>query len=424
VWVRVNSNMPLVDFAILTGLTEEFMVLKELLPELVEDPDSAGAEIWYRGRIRGKTGVNYEIVAAYQDDMGPLEAHALTGKVIWRWNPAYILLVGIAGSFDEKVGLGDVIVSQQIFYYDPGKAIGGGIQYRPQGYPCSTTLIRQTEALQVDAEALAAWQESANRSAVEKARRLTGEDAAVGRAALLGHRPKIHFGTVASGSLVIASVELQRKLLALHGKIIGTEMEGAGVLHATFREDLPTPAVVIKGISDAADDKKESEDEKGYWRDLAKENSVRLALDVVRRGRIRPLYTDQFVLDVTRGSAAEFRDKIPDPASSNVSCLAFPRLVTPRGPLTRLQIETQVVGEYEGRNGELDVIRRVVEYTSSDGERVRESQANAGTKIVIGKPLAAEPIGFYLMVRGTPRSIQFTTKGPSGDQTAEWVAHS
>ena len=36
------------------------------------------------------------------------------------------------------------------------------------------------------------------------------------------------------------------------GKIIGTESEVVGIMQATFAEELPTPAIVVKGISDAA----------------------------------------------------------------------------------------------------------------------------------------------------------------------------
>ena len=47
---------------------------------------------------------------------------------------------------------------------------------------------------------------------------------------LRSHQPRVHFGTVASGSLVVASKTLQARLLTLHGKILGTEMESAGMM--------------------------------------------------------------------------------------------------------------------------------------------------------------------------------------------------
>src|SRR5438105_12884602 len=106
--------MPRIDVAIITGLLEEFKLLRELLHGVEEIEEKS--EFWYRGRVKGARGRNYEIVLAYQKDMGPLDGNTLADHIIARWDPAYIVVVGIAGSMDSDVDLGDVVVSQQIFY--------------------------------------------------------------------------------------------------------------------------------------------------------------------------------------------------------------------------------------------------------------------------------------------------------------------
>src|SRR6516165_2856362 len=161
--------MPLVDVAIVAGLLEEFGGLQRLVPELVEDDTSSNAETWYRGRLRATGGTNYSIVAAFQTQMGPQHANALVAKVIQRWDPAYIILVGIAGSFHSDVRLGDVIAGIQVFFYDPGKATDVGIQFRPEGYPCSATLVRQFQALALDSTKMGSWRSAARQSAHDKA---------------------------------------------------------------------------------------------------------------------------------------------------------------------------------------------------------------------------------------------------------------
>jgi nucleoside phosphorylase len=234
--------MPTIDFAILTGLTEEFVVLKKIFPDFKEL--SENGLIWYRTRVVATNDRNYEIVAAFQNDMGPLEAQDLMAKVNSRWDPAYVILVGVAGTFQKEVKLGDVIVSQQIFYYDPGKVTTAGIEYRPQGYPCSTVLIRQAEALRLDGEVFDAWQKTAKDRASKFAQESQNKfknrwNRKKIQEQLINHEPNIHFGTIASGSLVIAARKKRKELLKLHGKVIGTEMEGAGVLHASFHMELP-----------------------------------------------------------------------------------------------------------------------------------------------------------------------------------------
>jgi nucleoside phosphorylase len=417
--------MPLVDFGLLAALPEEFLVKKNVFTNLREITENADS--WYRMSIKAKGSRRYEAVASFMTDMGPLEAQDLTNKMIARWDPAYIILVGIAGSLNKEVRLGDVVVSQQVFYYDPGKVEETRIKYRPQGYPCSMTLIRQHEALTFDTVAFTAWQEAAQKSAAEKMRQLKDErksrDTAKKKsvpadpAALKAHLPKVHFGTVASGSNVVASETKKQELLALHGKILAIEMEGAGVLNATFRQpEIPTPAIVVKGISDAADKHKAAADELLYWRGLAAENSARLALAMIQRGRIRPLMTDQFDLDLDRGDTAEARDRIQGAVSVGMSLLAFPRLVKSLGPLTQLRLDVAALGA----EGPIEVVELVVEYEDRNG-RQRGETVKRSSSIEIGEPIAKGQIGVYLLIDGTPSRIEFRAKTWAATKTAAWL---
>src|ERR1700681_1854883 len=129
--------MPLMDFAFVCGLVEELNTLQSLLPDLTYDPNSGEAEVWYRATVQSGSGHRYAVVATFQSMKGPLDAVLITEKLINRWHPRFIIVFGIAGSFDKDVRLGDIVISQQIFHYDPGKAVKDKILYRPQGYPCS-----------------------------------------------------------------------------------------------------------------------------------------------------------------------------------------------------------------------------------------------------------------------------------------------
>lgn len=412
--------MSLVDFAIITALAEEFEVLRNLLPPLREQ--SENATVWYRTRLVASENANsYEVVAAFQNQMGPLDAQLLTTQLIERWDPAYIILVGIAGSFGNDVRLGDVIVSQQTFYYDLGKATPEGLLYRPQGYPSSAVLIRQLEALRLDKAAFSLWQTEAKASAESKASSLKAKSAIrqkAAKAALSSHKPEIHFGTVASGSQVIADKRKKDELLRLHGKIIGTEMEAAGMLHAAFfHKELTTPAVLIKGISDGASKEKDQLDALGYWRDLAKENSARLAIALIQRGRMRPLRTDQFTIDVRAGSPASAREVIRDVSAPGTQYLAFPQLVAPSGPLTELMIRLEPAGAKSPR-----ILKMVVQYHGTDGKRAAKTVDSS--EIQITGALSPAPIRAYVMLSNTASQIRFRIKTSGEEQTGTWEAQS
>jgi nucleoside phosphorylase len=423
-----NVSMPSVDFAILTGLTEEFHVLERLflefgIPKLRREADNA--DIWYRTRVMAASGRTYEIAVGFQDDMGPPQAQYLAGKVIQRWDPAYIILVGIAGSFNTTITFGDVIVSQQVFYYDPGKATGGSIEYRPEGYPCSIILIRQLHALVQDRELMTAWRRSAKESAKELARSVKplppkqrgrkSLDAVAARRELKNHVPNVWSGTVASGSLVIDDKKKQKELLRLHGKIIGTEMEGAGMMFATFREENPPAAIVIKGISDAADGNKAKADAKNYWRELAKENPVRLALEMIRLGGIRSLRADRFSLDITLASAAQAM-QILEKKSVGTSPLAFPRLVVPEGPLNELRITC----EPRDAAGPLNVLSAAVTFVDRDDIPQRVKLERGQMTWDCRQSLSASPVGWYALVDGEPSSVKFTVENAYGSLTEIW----
>lgn len=409
--------MPTIDLAVITGLPEEFKVVRDFFPPMEEISEASG--IWYRTRVRADTGVNYEVVGGFQDQMGPLGAQALTVRLIDRWDPAYIVLVGIAGSFSTDVRLGDVVVSQQVFHYDPGKATETGIRYRPQGYPSSVSLTRQIEALRLDVTRFGAWQQEAARHAIE----LAGEsvtpappgERVPAPTALGAHKPQLHFGTIASGSLVITDPQKRQELLQLHGKILATEMEGAGVMHAAFfHREQPTAAIVVKGISDHADAAKTNLDTEGSWRRLASANPVRLLLALMRRGKIRSLRADEFSVSVTAASPTRARDFIPRATAPGIAMLAFDELVVPYGPLTRLSI-TVAAESVRGPNA---VLEGVVTCVSADGTAITDRLTGAAW--VTERPLAPHPVGLYLMLADTPTSVSLTVRTSSEPVTRIW----
>jgi nucleoside phosphorylase len=411
--------MALVDFGLLAALPEEFKDVRLVFPELREQGEDSN--VWYRGRLASpqRSGVAYSLVAVQQRDMGPLNAQTHASKTIDQWDPAYLVLVGIAGSMHNDVKLGDVVVSQQVFYFDPGKIKDERLEYRPEGYPCSLALIKQTQAFEIDAAVYEAWREDVHQLAVklkgEYSKTLTSAD----RETLDHFRPNIHYGTLASGSLVVASEDKKKELLQLHGKILATEMEGAGLLHATFQQETPTPAVVMKGISDAADANKDSKDAMKIWRILASQGSAMLARRVMERGRFRPLHTDEFDVDPGLDEPSAARNILGTPVSGAPQFIAFPRLVVPLGPLTELAISVRFVLK-DGR--EIAPSQGRVDYVTCDGQE-RQTDLKRGQQVlsITGRDakdrIAAKPIRAYYRLDEQATGAQFTVATPADSRT-------
>src|SRR5207237_4113163 len=102
---------PPVDFAFVTALPIERDALLRRLERREVVQDDFEPLTYYRGRISiPTTGEYYEVVVVMLLGMGNDEAAVSTVRVIDRWRPAYIFMVGIAGGVPGKVSLGDVVI--------------------------------------------------------------------------------------------------------------------------------------------------------------------------------------------------------------------------------------------------------------------------------------------------------------------------
>ena len=411
--------MNLFDFALVTGMKEEFDELRKHLPPLVPISDNP-SEIWYRTTMSSKDNTKrYSVIIGYQSQMGGLEAALLTEAVIKKWQPSYIILTGIAGSLHESVKLGHIIVAQQVFYYDMGKAAAENkIQYRPQGYPCSVTLIRQAELI---SSGKFNWLQEAVKSAKSKAKKLKKKDPEKNAPvidALNAHQPRVHFGTVASGSLVIASKEKKDELRSLHGKIIGCEMEGAGVMHAAFYRETPTNAIVVKSISDNADEQKTQTDDQGTWRQMALENSSRFVAELITSNYFRALNTGLFELNPASQGPGPARDKIQQRVTPGMgSFLSFEQLVMLHGPAVSLTIGISA----SGAAGALNILQGVAIYTDKDQNIHKVPFTDNHVELNGG--LYPKRVGLYLMIAGTASEIKFKVSTWSMEKQISWKSN-
>lgn len=411
--------MHLFDFAIVTGMKEEFDELQKYLPPFAPISENP-SEVWYRTTVESKDNTKrYSIIAGHQSQMGGLHAASLMEAIIEKWQPSYIILTGIAGSFHESVKLGDIIVAQQVFYYDMGKAAAGNkIQYRPQGYPCSVTLIRQAELI---ASGKFNWLQESVKSAKSKAKKLkkgNNEKNASVVDALNAHHPRVHFGTVASGSLVIASKKKKNELLALHGKIVACEMEGAGVMHASFYRETPTNAIVIKSISDNADEQKTQTDDQGVWRQMALENSSRFVAELITSNYFRALNTGLFALNPASQGPGPARDEIKQRVTPGMgSFLAFEQLVILHGPAVSLAIGISA----SDAAGVLNILQGVAIYT--DNNQNVHKVPFTGNNVEIKGGLYPTPVGLYLMIAGTASEIKFNVSTWSMGKQISWKSN-
>ncbi|MGW4062790.1 5'-methylthioadenosine/S-adenosylhomocysteine nucleosidase family protein [Amycolatopsis sp. NPDC004747] len=175
------------------------------------------------------TGDRFARVAAVRTQgQGQGAAMDAARKLVERFAPKVLVLSGIAGGIDPCLCLGDVVVATEVVGYDLHKETPAGTQRRGR---C--------------------------REAPETIRRAVGEFFSARGEPAVFPGFKARSGLIGSGNGVIAhgDAEVLRYLRAFSDKILAVDMESDGL--AQFcRGSGALPWVVVRGISDFADERK------------------------------------------------------------------------------------------------------------------------------------------------------------------------
>ena len=136
----------------------------------------------------------------------------------------HVVNTGVAGSLSAELDIGDFVISKDAMYHD--------FTVAPLGYP-----VGQVPGMDVCA--------------------FPADDMLLQKAYLAADRVNpghAHIGRVASGDQFVADKETKARIVSDTGALC-TEMEGAAIAHAAWRNQIPF--VAIRAISDKADDSAE-----------------------------------------------------------------------------------------------------------------------------------------------------------------------
>ena len=263
----------LVDFAIVTALKVERDAVLSRLDEYEVVKEDFEPQVYYRGSIKILgTSECYTVVVTLLLDMGNDEAATATTRLLQRWQPANLFMVGIAGGVRGKVELGDVVVAKFVFYYESAKLTATGEQHRPEQFP-TDTLLRSRAYLYEATE----WK---SRIAVARP----------GSSQVESTLPNVHFEPIASGEKVIADLEMLPQLLKACPKLAAVAMEGAGVARAARSHNAPPRFVEVRGICDFADPDKNDD-----WHGYAANAAAAFTIGLLHDRPVPPLSTEQFL---------------------------------------------------------------------------------------------------------------------------------
>ena len=202
---------------IIGAMDEEVATLKEALIE--ENIITIAGMEFHEGKLDGKD------VVVVKCSVGKVNAAACAQILISVFGVDRIINTGVAGSLDAEIDIGDIVVSTEAVQHD--------FDLTPIGYAPGETDVDGLVAFPADSE----MRETAVKAVKEAA-------------------PEINVfeGRICSGDQFIASKEKKDAIVNSFGGLC-CEMEGGAIAQVCYLNN--TPFVIIRAISDKADDSEE-----------------------------------------------------------------------------------------------------------------------------------------------------------------------
>jgi adenosylhomocysteine nucleosidase len=225
------------DVAVLTVLDEEIRAVQTALQHMCDYRQlrlrhgPLAREAW----LPASDGRRIRLVAVQTLTRGTESAALAYRELVEAYTPSIVLLVGVAGGVSPRVGIGDVVISDEVIAYDARRVTVEGVHRRGQAQTVAGPLGHRLNDFFATTPA--------------HQRRSAGDDF------------YIHRGPIGSGNAVVtdADADIRRWLQAFNEKVLAVETEAAGVaqsFHESVGRDSPRGWLTIRGISDSADQHK------------------------------------------------------------------------------------------------------------------------------------------------------------------------
>jgi nucleoside phosphorylase/ActR/RegA family two-component response regulator len=219
------TNASGTDFGVVAPLAVELeSILSALGQHASYERVALDTRTYYTITFPTSTATEYRIVLTLLPSMGNLASALATHDLLQHWRPKNLIVTGIAGGTNPaEQKIGDILIPDSILYYELGKLRPNKTEVRPRMLTVDPTLY----------------------------------DRALNYHATRRSEQRVHFGPIASGEKVYANTAAVKRLLRLHPKIVGIEMESAGAASAALSAVEKTGFFAVRAISDFADAKKD-----------------------------------------------------------------------------------------------------------------------------------------------------------------------
>jgi len=319
-----SSPKSLVDVGILTVIRPELAAARDALGKLQRKKEGPDGTVYWHGAVPSALRKrNYSVVLAGIGMAGNSPAAAAATRMIERFRPSVMLLVGIAAGIRDKVRIGDVVLSERVVAYESAAVVAHkdrppSVERRPEISRVPMSILQDVLNYEIDPARLA--ERFASIKGVFPAPPPGREAEWVHVAREMKCHPNV---TIASGEKLLRDpgvlLEFRQNV---HGKIEVGEMEAAGFADAC--EAASVGWLVVRGISDFGDDLKDDR-----FHELASKTAAVVAADFIENALDLPN-------EPTPGAAARALDglakRLGDRTGSEL-------ISTGDGPAVRLSVD-------------------------------------------------------------------------------------
>jgi nucleoside phosphorylase len=228
------------DICVIAALdTPELMALLRLPWSWSDAISFDQVGFYYTGWTRSR-GSQISIIAAAAPRMGMVATAILSVKMIAKFRPRVLAMVGICGGLKGKCKIGDALVASPTWDWQMGKHTARGFRIAPDQITVETGVAEEFKELARHDDVLT---------------RIHSE--------FVGEKPdgipSIHVGPVTCGSAVLGDGRLIGEIQSTqHRQLKGVDMELYGMYAAVRDSARPAPvALGVKAVCDYADQAKE-----------------------------------------------------------------------------------------------------------------------------------------------------------------------
>ena len=198
------------EYGIIAAMKEEMQEIKNIMQEIKEE------KIYELTFIKGK--INDKNIVLVEAGVGKVNAARVTQILIDKFDVQAIINVGSAGSANDELDIGDIVIGKKIVQHDFDITAFG----HPKGY-----ISNVGQYVESDAQLINKMEQTINK--------------------LDQNEFKIKIGTIASGDIFCTELQMKNKIRTKFNAD-AIEMEGAAIAQVCKLDNIPF--IIIRSISD------------------------------------------------------------------------------------------------------------------------------------------------------------------------------